>query len=65
MVSLSLSSSSFSILSIPAYSRSVVFPITFAVPSIILSSGLSYTSDVLPSSKVPSFLMGTLFIILI
>ena len=48
----------------PSYSRPVVSPITSTVSSIALSPGLSYTSNGLSLSGVPSFIMGTLLIIL-
>ena len=48
----------------PSYSRPVISSITSIVSSIALSPGLSYTSDSLLLSGVPSFIMGTLFIIL-
>ena len=48
----------------PSYSRPVVFPITSTISSIALSLGLSYTSDNLLLSRVPSFIIGTLLIIL-
>ena len=59
-----LLSSSFNSLSIPFYSRPVVSPIASTVSSIALSPGLSYTGDGLLLSGVPSFIMGTLLIIL-
>ena len=61
---LSLLSSSFNSLSMPSYSRPVVSPIASTVSSIALSPGLSYTSDGLLLSGVPSFIIGTLLIIL-
>ena len=63
MISLLLSSS-FNSLSMPFYSRPIVSPITSTVSSIALSPGLSYTSDGLLLSGVPSFIIGTLLIIL-
>ena len=63
MISLLLSSS-FNSLSMFSCSRPVVFPIASTVSSIALSPGLSYTSDGLLLSGVPSFMIGTLLIIL-
>ena len=63
MISSSLSSS-FNSLSIPSCSRPIVSLIASTVSSIALSPGLSYTSDGLLLSGVPSFMMGTLLIIL-
>ena len=57
-------SSSFNSLLIPSYSRPIVSPIASTVSSIALSPGLSYTSNSLLLSGVPSFMMGTLLIIL-
>ena len=48
----------------PSYSRSIVSPITSTISSIALSSRLSYTSNSLLLSGVPSFIIGTLLIIL-
>ena len=63
-VILSLLSSSFNSLSMSSYSRPVVSPIASTISSIALSPGLSHTSDSLLLSGVPSFIMGTLLIIL-
>ena len=63
-VILLLLSSSFNSLSMPSYSRPVVSPIASTVSSIALSPGLFYTSDSLLLSGVPSFMIGTLLIIL-
>ena len=63
MISLLLSSS-FNSLLMSSYSRLVVSPIASTVSSIALSPGLSYTGDGLLLSGVPSFIMGTLLIIL-
>ena len=57
-------SSSFNSLSMPSCSRPVVSPIASTISSIALSPGLSYTSNGLLLSGVPSFIIGTLLIIL-
>ena len=59
-----LLSSSFNSLLMPSCSRPVVSPIASIISSIALSPRLSYTSDSLLLSGVPSFIMGTLLIIL-
>ena len=48
----------------PFYSRFVISSITSTIFSITLSPRLSYTSNSLLLSRVPSFIMGTLLIIL-
>ena len=48
----------------PSYSRPIVSSITSIISSIILSPGLFYTSNSLLLSGVPSFVIGTLLIIL-
>ena len=63
-VILLLLSSSFNSLSMLSCSRPVVSPIASTISSIALSPGLSYTSNSLLLSGVPSFMMGTLLIIL-
>ena len=47
-----------------SYSRPIISPITSTVSSIALSPGLFYTSNSLLLSRVFSFVMGTLLIIL-
>ena len=47
-----------------SYSRPIISPIASIISSIALSPGLSYTSNSLLLSRVPSFIMGTLLIIL-
>ena len=47
-----------------SYSQPVVSPITSTISSIVLSPGLSYTNNSLLLSRVPSFIIGTLLIIL-
>ena len=46
------------------YSRLIISLIASTVSSIALSPGLFYTSDDLLLSRVPSFIIGTLLIIL-
>ena len=46
------------------YSRPIVSSITSIISSIALSPGLSYTSNSLLLSGVPSFVISTLLIIL-
>ena len=59
-----LLSSSFNSLLISSCSQPIVSPITSTISSIALSPGLSYTSNSLLLSRVPSFIIGTLLIIL-
>ena len=59
-----LLSSFFNSLLMLSCSRPIVSPIASIVSSIALSPGLSYTSDSLLLSGVPSFMIGTLLIIL-
>ena len=47
-----------------SYSRPIISPITFTISSIALSPGLFYTNNSLLLSRVPSFVIGTLLIIL-
>ena len=48
----------------PSYSRPIVSPITSIISSITLSLELSYTSNSLLLSRVSSFIIGTLLIML-
>ena len=48
----------------PSYSRSIISPIISIISSITFSPRLSYTSNSLLLSRVPSFIIGTLLIIL-
>ena len=57
-------SSSFNSLLMPFYSRPIISSIASTVSSIALSPGLSYTSNGLLLSGVPSFIISTLLIIL-
>ena len=48
----------------PSYNRPIVSSIASTISSIALSLGFSYTSNSLLLSGVPSFIIGTLFIML-
>ena len=48
----------------PSYNQPIISPITSIISSIALSPRLSYTSNSLLLSRVLSFIIGTLLIIL-